>query len=136
MIVLVKANVLTVGLIGRGRALRKLPIRVVQIRDSRTVASSLKNQNIDSIISRWDLPDARGGKLLKAVKLAKPNLPIIAVVEPKNFAQEIAARSIGTAAVISSDVSDEFFRKIISEILGLDDAPETANIYTNTGRMR
>jgi hypothetical protein len=124
MLVLVKANVLVVGLGEKQGGLKRLPIRVTYIRTGFEAGRSLKNENVNSVISAWDLPDAPDGQFLKNLLLAKPYMPIIAVVDANNVRQEIAARSIGTTAVLSSDVSDEIFRLTLSEILGLGDTEE------------
>lgn len=121
MIVLVKANVLVVGLNGRTEALKQLPIRVITMRSGLEAARSLKTEKIDSIISNWDLPDMEDGKFLRALRTVKPNLPMIALVKPGDRKQEIAARSMGATAVLNFDTSDEIFRQTVTEILGLGD---------------
>lgn len=122
MLVLVKANILTVGLEDRINTLKGLPIRVCNMPTGAEAGRSLKNENVDSIISNWDLPDAPNGRFVKTLRSAKPYLPIIVVVQAGNPAQEIAARSIGASAVISSDESDKVFRRTVAHILGFDDA--------------
>ena len=122
MLVLVKANVLVLGLGGRSNALRALPIRVFCMQTGVEAGRSLKNEHVDSVISKWDLPDARDGQFLKNLRLAKPYMPVIAVVNPNDAEQEIAARSIGATAVLSSDVTDEVFRQAAIGVLGLGDA--------------
>ena len=54
MIVLVKATVLAVGLKGKNKILRQLPIRVVNMRTGLEASRSLKNEKFDSIISNWE----------------------------------------------------------------------------------
>ncbi len=124
MLVLVKANVLVVGLGGRSGGLKRLPIRVLFIDTGLEAGRSLKNENVSSVISKWDLPDAPDGQFLKNLRLAKPYMPIIAVVDANNVQQEIAARSIGTSAVLSSDVADEVLRQTVTGVLGLGDTEE------------
>lgn len=122
MLVLVKANILAVGLGGKGDVLKRLPIRVIQIQTGVQAGRSLKNEHVDSVISKWDLPDAENGRFLKNLRLAKPYIPVIAIVNSNDAGQEIAARSIGATAVLSSDVTDEVFRQTVAQILELDDA--------------
>jgi DNA-binding NarL/FixJ family response regulator len=124
MLVLVKANVLVVGLGEDKGSLKRLPIRVTYIRTGFEAGRSLKNESVDSVISAWDLTDAPDGRFLKNLRLAKPYIPIIVVVDANNVRQEIAARSIGISAVLSSDVSDEIFRLTVTGILGLGDTEE------------
>lgn len=128
MLVLVKANVLAVGLAGKGDALKRLPIRVLYIQTGLEAGRSLKNENVNSVISRWNLPDAPDGRFLRNLRLAKPYLPVIAVVDSGDAQQEVAARSIGASAVLSSDVTDRMFRRILAEVLGLGDTGEIEKI--------
>jgi len=121
MLVLVKANVLAVGLEDRSSLLQELPIRVVDIQSGFQAGRSLKNENVNSIISRWNLPDGPNGQFVRAVRNAKPYLSIIVVIDAGSTAQEIAARSIGASAVLSDDESDEIFRRTIAGVLGIDD---------------
>jgi len=129
MLVLVKANVLTVGLEGRIDALEGLPIRVFNTPTGLEAGRSLKNENVNSIICSWNLPDAPNGRFVKTLRSAKPYLPVIVVVRAADPAQEIAARSIGAAAVLGSDESDEVFRRTIAQALGIDDAVKNEKIY-------
>ena len=129
MLVLVKANVLTVGLEGRIDALEGLPIRGFNTPTGLEAGRSLKNENVNSIICSWNLPDAPNGRFVKTLRSAKPYLPVIVVVRAADPAQEIAARSIGAAAVLGSDESDEVFRRTIAQALGIDDAVKSEKIY-------
>jgi PleD family two-component response regulator len=128
MIVLVKATVLTVGLEGKNKALKPLPIRVVNMRTGLEASRSLKNEKFDSIISNWELPDMKDGLFLKGLRRIKPDIPTIAVVKASNTRQEISARSIGVSAVLTSDTTDEMFRQTVAEILGLRDADSIKEI--------
>jgi DNA-binding NarL/FixJ family response regulator len=124
MLVLVKANILEVGLSGRGDVLKNLPIRVLHIKTGVEAGRSLKNESVDGVISKWNLPDAPNGRFLTNLRLAKPYMPVIAIVNPNDPGQEIAARSIGATAVLSDDVSDDVFKQAAVEVLGLDDTGE------------
>lgn len=128
MIVLVKATVLTVGLKGNNKALKQLPIRVVNLRTGLEASRSLKNEKFDSIISNWELPDMKDGLFLKGLRRIKPDIPTIAVIKAGNNRQEISARSIGVSAVLTSDTTDEIFRRTVAEILGLRSADSIKKI--------
>ena len=128
MIVLVKATVLTVGLKGANKALRQLPVRVVNMRTGLEASRSLKNEKFDSIISNWELPDMKDGLFLKGLRRIKPDIPTIAVVKAGDTQQEISARSIGVSAVLTSDTTDEIFRQTVAEILGLGSADSIKEI--------
>ncbi|GAI81962.1 unnamed protein product, partial [marine sediment metagenome] len=112
MIVLVQATVLTVGLNGNGKneVLRELPIRLITMQSGTEAARSLKNEKVDSVISKWDLDDMEDGRFLKRLRAVKPEIPTIAFVRAGDRAQEIAARSLGVSAILTDDTSDELFR--------------------------
>ena len=119
MIVLVQATVLTVGLNGRSEILRELPVRLITMQSGLLAARSLKNEKVNSVISRWDLSDMPDGRFLKSLKAAKPHIPTIAFVRPGNITQEIAARALGVSAVLTEDATDETFRDTVANLLGL-----------------
>jgi len=119
MIVLVQATVLTVGLNGKNEVLRELPIRLIAIHSGTEAIRSLKNEKVDSVISRWDLDDMEDGRFLKKLKAVKPDIPTIAFIRAGDRAQEIAARSLGVSAVLTDEASDELFRQTVANVLGL-----------------
>jgi len=121
MIVLVQANVLTVGLNGRSEALRELPIRLTAVQSANEAIRSLKTEKVDSVISKWDLSDMQNGLFLKRLRAVKPNIPTIVFVSSGDQAQEIAARSLGVSAVLTDDTDDEFFLETLVDVLGLKD---------------
>ena len=124
MIVLVQATVLTVGLNGRNKSLRQLPIRLITMQSGLEAARSLKNEKVNSVISSWDLKDMPDGRFLKTLRAAKPYIPTIAFVRPGNSTQEVAARALGVSAVLTEDASDETFRDTVANLLGLKGAVE------------
>jgi len=121
MIVLVQATVLTVGLNGKNEVLRELPIRLVTMQSGVEAARSLKNEEVDSVVSKWDLDDMEDGWFLKRLKTVKPEISTIAFVRAGDQAQEIAARSAGVSAVLTDEADDELFRKTVANVLGLHD---------------
>jgi DNA-binding NarL/FixJ family response regulator len=119
MIVLVEASVLTVGLNGREKVLRELPIRVITMQSGIEAARSLKTERVDSVISNWELEDMADGGFLKGLRAAKPDIPTIAFVRAGDRAQEIAARSLGVSAVLTDEADDDLFRQTVANVLGL-----------------
>ena len=119
MIVLVQANVLTVGLGDKNEALQELPLRLIAMSSGAEAARLLKNERVDSVISKWDLDDMKNGLFLKRLKAVKPEIPTIVFVRAGDQAQEIAARSSGACAVLTEDTTDEFFQTTIANVLGL-----------------
>ena len=119
MVVLVQATVLTVGLDGRTEVLRELPIRLIKMQSGREAARSLKNEKVNSVISRWDLDDMPDGRFIESFKAAKPYIPTIALIKPGSKAQEIAARSLGVSAVLAEDATDNVLKDTVANLLGL-----------------
>ena len=129
MIVVTKANVLTVGIADKARALKELNIRVISLQFGKDAVRSLKSEEFDSVISRWDLPDMKNGAFLQGLKNIKRDMPTIAVIESDNTDQEISARSLGVSAVITEDISEDHFRELISQLLGLEEVEQIKEIY-------
>jgi len=121
MIVLVQAKVLAVGLNGRSEILRELPIRLVTMQSGTEAARSLKNEEVDSVISKWDLDDMADGWFLRRLRAVKPQIPTIAFIRAGDQAQEIAARSLGVSAVLTDEADDELFRETVANVLGFHD---------------
>jgi len=133
MIVLVQATVLTVGLDGKSEVLRELPVRLITMQSGVQAARSLKNEEVESVISKWDLGDMADGLFLKRLKAVKPDIPTIAFIEAGNKAQEIAARSLGVAAVLTDEVDDGLFRETVANVLGLTDVVSIREISSVRG---
>ena len=119
MIAFVEATVLTIGLNGKSDALKKLPINVLKMQTGFEAARSLKNTKIDSVICKWDLVDMKGGEFLRRLKIAKPNIPTVALIRAGDTAQEIQARSIGVSAVLTEETEDNLFTETVANILSL-----------------
>ena len=130
MVVLIEATVLTVGLNGRNEILRDLPIRLVAKQSGIEAARSLKNEDVDSIISRWDLDDMENGRFLKALRAARPGVATVAIVKAGDRAQEIAARSLGVSAVLTDESDDELFRETIANVLRLKGHISMGAVYS------
>ena len=119
MIVLVQANLLSIGLNGENEVLEKLPIRLIPFKSGAEAARSLKTEKIDGVISRWDLEDMKDGWFLRRFRVIKPNVPTIVFVRSGDNAQEIAARSIGVSAVLTDETPDGLICQTVASILGL-----------------
>lgn len=135
MVVLVQATVLTVGLNGRTEVLRELPIRLIKMQSGLEAARSLKNEKVNSVISRWDLDDMPDGRFLKSFKAAKPYIPTIALVKPGSKAQEIAARSLGVSAVLAEDATDNVLKDTVANLLGIQDGVAIKAILFSAGSV-
>ncbi len=115
-----ETNVLAVGITDKSGALEELPIRLLVMDTTVGALSCLRGEQINTIISRWELPDSPAGEFLKRVREAKPSIPTIAFIQPGSNKQEIAARSLGVSIVLPEDVDDDDFRDIVCQLLGLE----------------
>jgi DNA-binding NarL/FixJ family response regulator len=129
MVIIAKMNIMSVGAASHVKALDGLPIRLINLNTGSQAVSSFKTEQIDSVISHWHLADMPNGTFLRKLKAAKPQMPTIAIVEGQNPQQEIAARSLGVAAVITEDSSEEHFRAVVTSVLGLRDAKAIETLY-------
>jgi len=120
MLLLVKANLLAVGTGNITGLLEKLPIVITEQESGILAVRSLKNSQIDGVISKWDLPDMPDGLFLRNLRIARPNIGTIALIEESNQEQEISARMIGVNAVITESVSYEYLNAIIAQILKIE----------------
>ena len=121
MIVLVQATVLTVGLNGENEVLKELPIRLITTHSGIEAARSLKNEEVDSVITKWDLDDMENGLFLKRLKAVKPEIATIVFIRAGDTEQEIAARCLGASAVLTDRTNDELLRETVANVLGLKD---------------
>ena len=111
---------MTAGLNGRSEVLTELPVRLIKMQSGLEAARSLKNEKVNSVISRWDLDDMPDGRFLKTFKAAKPYIPTIALVRAGSKEQEIAARSLGVTAVLAEDATDAVLRDTVANLLGIE----------------
>ena len=130
MVVLIQATVLTVGLDSRNEILQELPIRLVARQSGIEAARSIKNEEVDSVISRWNLVDMKDGRFLKALRAAKPGVTTVALVKAGDRAQEIAARSLGVSAVLTDESNDELFRETVANVLRLKGRISIGAVYS------
>lgn len=116
----VYSNVLMIGTADKASGLRELPLRLLVIDTGKEAIECLREERIDTVISRWELVDMPDGQLLEKILAARPKMPTIAFVEPGNWQQEIMARSLGVTAILSDDTDDEYFRSTICQIMRID----------------
>lgn len=129
MVIVAKMNILSVGVGDQAVGLGNLPIRLVNLKQGSEAVRSFKTEQVDSVISHWHLADMPNGMFLRKLRAAKPEMPTIAVIEANNPQQEIEARSLGVAAVICEDAGIEYFRNVVSEVLGLASVRAIEEVY-------
>ena len=116
-------TVLTVGIRNKSGALKPLPLRVLVMDRAAEVVTQLLKDKIDVIISHWVLIDTPNGGLLRNIIAAKPNLPTIAFVKAGDPHQEALARQAGVSVVLTDDVSDTYFCRVLCHIFDLAETP-------------
>ena len=119
MVIVAKTTVLAVGVGNKSTELSELPIRLISFAHASEAVSSFKTEKIDSVVSHWHLDDMPDGLFLRRLRAIRPHMPTIAIIEPGNVEQEIAARSLGVAAVVTEDCSEEYFRMVVADTLHL-----------------
>jgi DNA-binding NarL/FixJ family response regulator len=108
-----------VGIGQQAKALQDLPICLLDMSRGQQAVSAFKKEHIDGVISHWNLADMPDGQFLRKLKAVYPNMPTIALIEAGNTQQEIAARSLGVAAVIPEDSDGNYLRRVVSMVLGV-----------------
>ena len=127
MKVLVEKKILVVGLNGMARKLLDLPARIKFVKNGVKAVSSFKNEKFDGVISRWNLDDMADGGLIRGIKLIKPDLPVVSVVNSGSIDEEISSRAVGVNAVVTDKSSDVLLSEIICGILGMSVPSKTLN---------
>ena len=120
MELLVKANLLAVGLNGRAQELDELPIRLVVAGSAAQAVEYLRQDRFSSVLSTWNLEDMPEGLFLRRLRVIKPDSKIIVLVDGNNPSEEILARSIGVCAVLADDCSDDLLIQTVASVLGID----------------
>ena len=113
-------TILSVGIKKKSEALETLPVRVLVMDSGTEAVKHLFEDEIDIVISHWDLTDMPQGMLLEKIINAKPNMPTVAFIEPGNREQEIMARSLGVTAILNEDIDESNFRSTICQILHIE----------------
>lgn len=117
----VYSTILMIGTEDKAKGLQELPLRLLMINNGKEAIRCLKEEHIDTVVSRWELVDMPDGVLLERIRAARPQMPTVAFVQPGNWQQEIMARSIGVTAILSDDIDDDYFRSTICQILRIED---------------
>jgi DNA-binding NtrC family response regulator len=126
-------TVLSVGIRNKSKALETLPVRVLVMDSGTEAVRHLFENKINIVISHWNLADMPQGMLLKKIIDAKPNMPTVAFIEPGNWEQEIAARSLGVTAILNEDIDESNFRSTICQILHIESVSMLSLCGTDLG---
>ena len=116
----VYSTILMIGTNDKTKVLHELPVRLLVIDTGKEALECLKGEHIDSVVSQWDLVDMPEGELLEKIIDAEPNIPTVAFIEPNNWEQEIAARSLGVTAILNEDIDESYFRSTICQLLHIE----------------
>jgi DNA-binding NtrC family response regulator len=113
-----------VGTSGKQHGLKELPIRLMLMDTAVQAIRCLREESIDTLISKWHLVDIPDGKLLANTVAAVPSMPTIALIEPGNYEQEIEAARLGATAILSEDIDDNHFRQVVCQLLHISKVAE------------
>lgn len=127
------STVLMIGTGDKARGLQELPLRLLVIDTGKEAIRCLREEHVDTVVSRWELVDMPEGLLLERILAARPKMPTVAFVEPGNWQQEIMARSLGVTAILTDDIDDDYFRTTICQILRIKDIARLSVAATSTG---
>jgi DNA-binding NarL/FixJ family response regulator len=136
MELLVRTNLLAVGLNARAQQLGELQIRLVIAGSAAQAIGYIRQDRFDSVLSTWNLVDMPEGLFLRRLRVIKPDLKIIVLVDGKDSSEEILARSIGVCAVLPDDCSDDLLVQTVALVLGLDvpTAAITEAVHSTDGK--
>ena len=129
MVIIAEMNVLAVGVKHRTGDFESLPVRLLDAAGGSEAIHSFRTGSIDSVISHWNLPDMPDGEFLRKLKTARPDMPTVVIIEPNNPQQEVEARMLGVNAVISEDCDEDFFRGVVTGVLGLPNERTIEALY-------
>ena len=129
MVIIAEMNVLAVGMEDRTSEFNGLPIRLLNLTHGSDAIRSFKTDSVDSVVSHWHLADMPDGEFLRKLKAVKPDMPTVAIVEADNPQQEIEARMLGVSAVIPENCGDEYFRQVMTSVLGLSGVQSIEKLY-------
>ena len=131
MVVAYGRTVLAVGIGSKADALRELAVRVKVNNYGYEAAGSFKYENIDTLVSKWHLADMTEGKFIKGVKKIRPSIPVVAIIDNNDEAQEKDARSVGVTAVLTDDCDNEYLVSVVAQITGADRITQLPAVTAN-----
>ena len=117
MVILNKATLLAVGLGSQATVLGELPARLLRTETGCEAIRKLREEFVDMIIAKWDLPDMSDGEFVKRVCWAKPSIPITVVMNTEDKAREISARQLGVTAILPEPVEALPLVHIVEQML-------------------
>lgn len=129
MVIIAEMNVLAVGGNNQSEQFKGLPVHLLHLSRGIDAIRAFKKNHIDSVISHWHLEDMPNGQFLKKLKMVKPDIPTIAIIESNNPRQEIQARALGVNAVVCQDCEDFYFRRVMSSVFGLCGTGSVEKVY-------
>ena len=136
MEILVQSNLLTVGLNGKAGIIGELPVRLVSTVTASEAVSFIRNEKFDLVLSKWGLDDLGEGLFLRRLRMVKPDLRTIVLVDGRDPTQEILARSIGVSVVLNDDCPDEMLTSTIAQILCIEMPASVTNILEQTEAVK
>jgi len=127
------STILIVAAQDKAQALQELPLRLLVMDTGKEAIRCLREEQIDTVVSRWNVVDMPDGMLLEKITAARAKIPTVAFIEPGNMEQEVVARSLGVNVILSDDIDDDYFRSTVCQILHIEDI---AAVTVAAGQMQ
>ena len=109
---------------------------IYQTGDGTEAWTLFKNNEIDFVISAWDIPEMSGLVLLKIIRadIKHISVPFLIMTESVTKAQVIEAGEAGVSDLITLPFAEELFRQKIEHILQVDMDPKRIEAEKNFER--
>lgn len=91
-----------------------------------------QHHHFDLVITDLSMPGHSGIAVLRSVKAAFPNLPVIIVTAFGTNAVQTEARSLGVSAFVTKPFERDRFLRVVAETLGENASPRTTNHHKRT----
>lgn len=120
MYYVVDIKILTVGLDNNTDLANALPVQIISSTNGMEAIRHLREHHkIDTVVTRWDLPDMPNGQLIRRIRAAKPSIPTVVILDKPDQQREIDVRKLGVTAVIPSTANTGSLINAISHVLNV-----------------
>ena len=111
---------------------------IFQARTGTEAWSTIKNSNVNFVVSAWNLPDMSGLSLLKIIRadVAISSIPYLLVADEITKSEVIEAGESGVSGIITQPLTPKAFKKKIDQIINQEKDPKAAefNRWYDRGR--
>ena len=108
-----------------GRVLRSAGFAVQEVRDGRNVAAALTRHRFDVVVTDLMMPSMDGIEILKIVRSAHPDVPVILMTGQATVATAAKAVEFGALRYLTKPISPNDLVKVIVEATEVHHAAQT-----------